>query len=88
MWALNGFVAAAQSPESHDQKLCSRFWPLQVQVGDSSLRQKLEVENTGNSAFDFTTALHTYLCASSITQVTGLKLLHLSQPAAWAQQIW
>ena len=47
---------------------------VQVTVKDDTLVQRLTAENTGQQAFDYTAALHTYYTVSDISQV-GLSML-------------
>ena len=42
---------------------------LQVTLEEDSLTETLTAENTGNAAFEFTAALHTYYSVSAIDKV-------------------
>lgn len=61
-------------------------WPhhfcvqLAVEISDGSLRVTLSVRNTGSQAWQFTTALHTYLRINDLEQA---RVLGLSGQARW-----
>lgn len=67
-----------------DDAASRMFWPhafeaeLSVRVSGASLEMELACENRGDSAFDFTAALHTYLRLAALgeSSVQGLSGLH------------
>ncbi len=78
-----GDAQSALCLELTDSDATRTWWPkrfaaqLTVTLGLGSLRVQLAVHNTGNTdegAWDFTTALHTYLCVEDVgrAQLTGL----------------
>ena len=85
-------ATAATTPPSRavfaltDSAATSAQWPhrfaahLMVEVADGSLRVELAVCNTGSEAWDFTTALHTYLRVNGIAQA---RLQGLDGQARW-----
>ncbi|MFZ6741884.1 D-hexose-6-phosphate mutarotase [Undibacterium sp. JH2W] len=60
------------------------IWPhvfraqLRICIGGNALQMALEIENTGDTNFSFTTALHTYLAVQDIAEISlhGLQGLH------------
>ena len=84
-------AAASTSPSRavfalNDSAATSAQWPhrfaahLTVELSDGSLRVELAVRNTGADAWDFTTALHTYLRVHDIAQA---RLQGLDGQARW-----
>ena len=84
-------AAASTSPSRAvfaltDSAATSAQWPrrfaahLMVEVAAGSLRVELAVRNTGTDAWDFTTALHTYLRVNDIAQA---RLQGLDGQARW-----
>lgn len=65
------------------------LWPhafaarLRVAIGGAALTVALDISNTGNNTFHFTTALHSYLAVQNIAevQVLGLQGLHYRDTA-------
>lgn len=65
------------------------YWPhsflatLRITIGGDRLRVRLQVLNTGDQAFQFTAALHTYLSVQDIhaVEVEGLGKLHYRDTA-------
>ncbi len=78
-----------------DDAATRMVWPhafsaeLSVRVSGQSLDIELAVENTGDSAFDFTAALHTYLRTGALdaTSLRGLAGLHYWDQVKNAEQL-
>lgn len=62
---------------------------LVVEIGGNKLSVTLEVRNTGAAAFDFTTALHTYLAVDAVSETTveGLAGLRYRDNAAGGVEV-
>jgi glucose-6-phosphate 1-epimerase len=79
-WRLTGVENEHAVFELNNDELTAH-WPhafiarLLVSLSATTLELALAVENTGDSAFDFTTALHTYLRVDALADaaVTGLQ---------------
>jgi glucose-6-phosphate 1-epimerase len=72
-----------------DNETTQLLWPypfqlnLKVMIGGTHMELKLSVENTGDTSFPFTAALHTYLRVEDIltTSIDGLHGLHYHDTA-------
>ncbi len=87
-WELIETTGDSATLQLRDSEATRALWPypfrieLKVIVGGQQLEMKLRIINTGDSAFTFTTALHTYLRIQEITNTTveglqGLQYLNV-----------
>jgi glucose-6-phosphate 1-epimerase len=83
-WEITGQVHDAGTVTArfrlHDNAATFAIWPyrfvaeLAVTVGGPALAMSLDVQNTGAEIFDFTAALHTYLCVADVAETAVLGL--------------